>query len=190
MTPAWAGTYLQPDPLGIAAGSNLYGYAGGNPVTYADPDGRNMVLLAFGGAALGAAVDLSLQLGANGGQLACVDWNRTAGAAVLGALAGPSFRAIVALLSRQTTRQFLADESGAMPAQRPTRGAPDFVVTPAGEAIPIPQGANGPNMTRAPGMQFTGGSGGRGMNSRVTGVRVMEGNRNQGPRVVYENSSG
>nr|HMU51176.1 RHS repeat-associated core domain-containing protein [Geminicoccaceae bacterium] len=33
--------YLQPDPLGITAGTNLYTYAHANPVTWTDRDGRN-----------------------------------------------------------------------------------------------------------------------------------------------------
>ena len=43
------GRYLQPDPLGIAAGANLYGYAGGNPISRSDRDGRVWdTLLDFG----------------------------------------------------------------------------------------------------------------------------------------------
>ena len=34
------GRYLQPDPLGIAAGPNLYGYVDGNPINGFDRDGR------------------------------------------------------------------------------------------------------------------------------------------------------
>lgn len=76
------------------------------------------------------------------------------------------------------------------PAAGETEAAPDFVVTPNGEAIRIPTGANGPTPTRAPGVQYTGGAGGKGLDSRVTGVRIMEGNVNQGPRAVYMNKMG
>lgn len=55
---------------------------------------------------------------------------------------------------------------------------------------PIPTGATGPSSTRAPGVQYTGGSGGPGMDPRVTGVRIMEGNANHRPRAVYMNSTG
>jgi RHS repeat-associated protein len=33
------GTFTQPDPIGIAGGLNVYGYADGDPVTYSDPMG-------------------------------------------------------------------------------------------------------------------------------------------------------
>lgn len=64
------------------------------------------------------------------------------------------------------------------------------VVTPAGEAIDVPTGADTIGPTRAAGVMFTGGSGGPGLDARVTGVRIMEANGNQGPRAVYMNSSG
>jgi len=79
----------------------------------------------------------------------------------------------------------VAAESVAIPSR-----APDFVVTPNGEAIPVPSGATGPTPTRAPGFQYTGGSGGHGLDSRTTGVRIMDGNANQGPRAVYMNQQG
>ena len=65
----------------------------------------------------------------------------------------------------------------------------DFVVTPQGEAIPVPDGATS-SPTRADGIQYQGGSGGKGMDDRVTGVRIMDANGNQGPRVSYNNASG
>jgi RHS repeat-associated protein len=77
-----------------------------------------------------------------------------------------------------------------VPAAGTVRRAADFVVTPRGQAIHIPRGATGPTPTRAPGVQYVGGSGGRGLDSRVTGIRIMEGNANQGPRVIYMNSRG
>jgi hypothetical protein len=39
-------------------------------------------------------------------------------------------------------------------------------------------------------MQFTGGAGGNGLDPRVTGVRFMDANANQGARAVYMNQSG
>jgi hypothetical protein len=68
--------------------------------------------------------------------------------------------------------------------------SPSFIVTPKGETIIVPKGAQGPLPTRAPGFQFIGGSGGHGLNARVTGVRIMEANRYQGRRAIYMNMGG
>lgn len=65
--------------------------------------------------------------------------------------------------------------------------APDFVVSPNGDAVPVPDGAVGPIPTRSPGVQYVGGSGGKGMSERTTGVRIMGGNKSQGRRVNYMN---
>lgn len=66
-----------------------------------------------------------------------------------------------------------------------------YVVTPKGEAIKIPDGAAGPtNPNKGSGMVYQGGSGGKGMDSRTTGVRIMDANSNQGRRVIYMNKSG
>ncbi len=34
------GRYISPDPIGLAGGNSLYGYAGADPVNFVDPDGE------------------------------------------------------------------------------------------------------------------------------------------------------
>ena len=75
-------------------------------------------------------------------------------------------------------------------AAKGAKNAPDFVVTPKGEAIPVPTGAKGPFSTRKSGIQYGGGSGGKGLDPKVTGVRVMDANKSQGSRAVYMNRQG
>lgn len=59
---AYTGRFLQPDPLGYAAGSNLYTYAFHNPLAYLDPTGEVGVLI---GIAVAAGVGLVLGAGLN-----------------------------------------------------------------------------------------------------------------------------
>lgn len=53
------GRFTQEDPIGIAGGLNLYGYAGSDPVNYADPSGQSPILI---GAAIGAGFGAGLYL--------------------------------------------------------------------------------------------------------------------------------
>lgn len=78
-----------------------------------------------------------------------------------------------------TTSRFVDD------AALISRRGPDFVVTPRGDAIPIPTGATGPYPTRGVGFQFTGGSGGAGLSPRVSNVRIMEPTTPRGPSPGY-----
>jgi hypothetical protein len=73
---------------------------------------------------------------------------------------------------------------------------PDFIGAPGGTAYPIPQGAQGPYSTRGTGgIQYQGGSGGNGLDSRVTGFHYMPPGMSgpysyPGGRGMYNNSSG
>ncbi len=75
--------------------------------------------------------------------------------------------------------------------------APNFIGTPNGELIIVPEGATGPSATRGAGFEFTGGSGGHGLDPRVTDVRIMDPTPPRPPSpgypngyVSYSNSSG
>ncbi len=76
-------------------------------------------------------------------------------------------------------------------AKATVESSTSFVVTPKGEAIAIPKGAIGPSSPqKGSGMSYQGGAGGNGLDSRVSGVRIMDANSNQGKRVNYMNKNG
>ena len=57
----------------------------------------------------------------------------------------------------------------------PPLGRPNFIASSNGEIVAVPDGAVGPTMAGSGnGIQFTGGSGGRGLDPRVTDIRVMD----------------
>jgi hypothetical protein len=66
-------------------------------------------------------------------------------------------------------------EAGVADAAGGGSGGPSFITNSNGETIPVPEGARGPTPVESgKGFQFTGGSGGNGLDSRVAGVRVMD----------------
>ena len=73
-----------------------------------------------------------------------------------------------------------------------TTSSPNFVVTEGGVSIPVPQGATGPMPTQnGLGFRYEGGAGGSGLNSQVSGVRIMDPTtRYPNGYVNYYNQSG
>jgi hypothetical protein len=186
---------------------NLYQYVGNDPLNRSDPTGMRdkpcdlgcgirvnssrltqaIVAVSNAAAEPGFAVQRTLA-----GEGSPQDIATTVTIAAPIAAEAEAFAGAISGLRGMGTRAVTTEAAAVAEAPAGTRAAgPNFVVTPAGEAIPVPTGAAGPTPTRAPGMQFTGGTGGGpGMDSRVTGVRVMDANSNQGARAVYMNESG
>jgi RHS repeat-associated protein len=190
------GRFLSNDPVGFAQAGpgyfNRYAYVANDPVNNTDPTGE----FAFG---LASKV---IKIAIKGGDIASTlagakeDFGTlTNSGASLGdrALAAASLASeVLSPVSGRDVKAAGDAVSGAI--SKGGKGGPDFVVTPKGEAISVPDGASGPNPTinkggNEVGFEFTGGSGGKGMDPRVDGVRIMDANANQGPRVNYMNES-
>jgi RHS repeat-associated protein len=94
------GRFTQEDPIGLAGGLNLYGYAGGDPVNFSDPFGlftiipgdaateRDLASLKDKSPTFKAAYDklharkdivVKIGRGYAGGSMGTVDWNRASG---------------------------------------------------------------------------------------------------------------
>ncbi len=98
------GRWMSKDPTGFGGGdTNLYAYAGSDPVNYIDPNGElaffapllwGVFVQAAGGAAMDAAVELGSQLLDSDGDIGCVNWGSVGGSALTGAAQGAAGGAI------------------------------------------------------------------------------------------------
>jgi len=180
------GRFTQEDPIGLAGGLNAYGFAAGDPVNYSDPFGLCPPCIGVEGDAFKLVSasrpptfweqlksDLIVGIG-NVGMAMYLS----------GGDPGIEMMEEEDIANEEATVAATAAVSGG------GRGSTDFVVDSKGTAVPVPTGASGPTPTRSPGVQYTGGAGGKGMDSRVDGVLIMDANKNQGRRVNYMNGAG
>lgn len=202
--------FLSVDPVlgtpGDPMSWNRYAYVRNNPMTYLDPKGEvaetpwdafnvflgtaslaNSIRSGNLGAVIVDAAALAYDLTATavplmpGGASTLVASKRTVDVATDTLKALDKVKDVTTMSRSSNVVENITDGA---------RASTDFVVTPKGDAIPVPTGASGPTPTRAPGAQYTGGSGGHGLDKKVTGVRVMEGTAHHRPRAVYSNASG
>ncbi len=164
------GRFVSIDPQGFDEENifsfGRYAYGNNNPYKFVDPDGRAAILYPI-------AVFVGKELAAEGASQA------TGGATDFLSVRRAGTKA-AKYISRKAAK---GGKSGS---------GTDFVVTSKGDAVPVPDGATGPRPTvnkggNEVGFEYTGGSGGKGMNSRVDGTRVMDANEHQGRRAVYMN---
>lgn len=144
--------FISEDPIGFAGGDpNLYAYVGNSPTIYVDPTGE---FLQLAGACLGGAIFNYFVESLSGRKYTPSD-------AASGCAAGVIGRGLLGPLTRP-----LAPKAGPPPT---------FITRPNGETIIVPRGATGPRpVASGKGFQFSGGSGGYGLDPRVTGVRIMD----------------
>ncbi len=181
--------FISQDPAGMSGGGpNLYAYTGNDPTDMTDPTGM------FGLGGLGMFISNSAAGALNtmtfgiSNQIAGVSGKCAGPGYGFGSFAGAfAFGPIgegAAAFEGATAAEGAAAEGGAI-----AKGSagPSFIGFEEGAPVIVPKGAHGPLPTRSPGMQFEGGSGGHGLDPRVTGLRIMDGNGYHPPRLVYEN---
>lgn len=110
----------------------------------------------------------------------------TTGSTALFGAGMSAYGASTALGNAITGTPAVATAPGLAPSKTPA-GAPDFIGTENGDLIAVPSGAAGPTPTRGAGFQYTGGSGGNGLDSRVTNVRIMDPTLPNPPSPGYPN---
>jgi RHS repeat-associated protein len=221
MTPDWAAkpTNVPYANFGNPQSLNLYSYVNNNPTTVRDPDGHCLEdACVIEGGIVVTAMAVSYLSSPPGQQMLR---NAASGIISLGSSISSLFHpsnsgavssspppSVSTNASTGTPGTTATNVATGTPASTSQQGAvntgpmPLIVVSPGGDAIPVPNGAAGPVPVVNPqgnttGFGYTGGSGGNGLSDNTTGVRIMDPTPARGASpgypngyVSYGNSSG
>ena len=200
MTPDWAAkpTSVPYANFGNPQSLNLYSYVQNNPATVGDPDGHCVEDLCIGEVVALSA--LTAYVASPAGQQLFHNAAASAlnGADTLGRWIGSKIHPDNSGQSASTPATVPTSVPQGTPASTSQAGTVDtgpkplIVVSPGGDAIPVPNGASGPvpvdnKAGNTTGFGYTGGSGGNGLDSRTTGVRVMDPTPARGASPGYPN---
>ena len=187
---------------------NLYAYVGNNPATVGDPDGHCLEdACVIEGGIVVTAMAVSYLSSPSGQQVLhnAVNSIASIGSAISGlfhpsnsgqnAPPPPTIPTAVPQGTPGTTGASIATGTPASTSQEGTVATgpmPLIVVSPGGDAIPVPNGATGPvpvvnDQGNTTGFGYTGGSGGYGMDPRTTDVRIMDPTPPRGASPGYPN---
>jgi len=220
MTPDWAEkpTNVPYANFGNPQSLNLYSYVNNNPTTTRDPDGHCLEdACVIEGGIVVTAMAVSYLSSPPGQQMLrnAVSGITSRGSSISGFFHpsnsgqnAPPPPTVPTNVSQGTPGTTATNVATGTPASTSQQGAvntgpmPLIVVSPGGDAIPVPNGASGPvpvvnDAGKTTGFGYTGGSGGNGLDSKTTGVRVMDPTPARGASpgypngyVSYGNSSG
>src|SRR5271165_3020379 len=220
MIPDWAEkpTAVPYAMFGNPQSLNLYSYVNNNPTTTRDPDGHCLedACVIEGGIVVTAMAVAYLSSRPGQQMLHNAASSITSLGSSISSFFHPNNSGQVAPpppttptnVSQGTPGTTATNVATGTPASTSQQGAvstgpmPLIVVSPGGDAIPVPNGASGPvpvvnNAGNTTGFGYTGGSGGNGLSGNTTGVRVMDPTPARGASpgypngyVSYGNSSG